>query len=60
MEYFNLDPCEPNPCGAGAHCENDQGNALCSCPKGKSGDPLVRCSKFHSTTLGTSLNHVDS
>lgn len=44
--YFPyLDPCEPNPCGAGATCENDFGNALCSCPIGTRGEPLVRCSK---------------
>jgi hypothetical protein len=47
------DPCDPNPCGAGAKCENDIGNAVCSCPTGKAGDPLVRCSKlfYHFNTF---------
>ena len=46
LYFVPLDPCDPNPCGAGAKCENDIGNAVCSCPTGKAGDPLVRCSKL--------------
>lgn len=41
-----LDPCVPNPCGEGAVCDSKTGNAICSCPKGRSGDPLLRCGKF--------------
>ena len=40
------DPCDPNPCGAGAVCDSKTGNALCSCPKGRTGDPLLRCGKL--------------
>lgn len=25
---------------------SDKGNALCSCPVGKTGNPLVRCGKY--------------
>lgn len=46
MFLISLDPCEPNPCGAGAKCVSDKGNALCSCPVGKTGNPLVRCGKY--------------
>ena len=41
-----IDPCVPNPCGTGAVCEVAEGNALCSCPQGMTGDPLVKCGKF--------------
>jgi hypothetical protein len=40
------DPCDPNPCGAGATCDSKTGNAICSCPKGRTGDPLLRCGKL--------------
>ena len=45
MFLISVDPCEPNPCGAGAKCVSDKGNALCSCPVGKTGNPLGRCGK---------------
>ena len=43
---MSIDPCEPNPCGANAVCEVAEGNALCSCPQGMTGDPLVKCGKY--------------
>lgn len=46
IEMWTLDPCVPNPCGEGAVCDSKTGNALCSCPKGRSGDPLLRCGKM--------------
>merc|ERR1719211_351505 len=39
------DPCDPNPCGTGAVCEVAEGKALCSCPQGMTGDPLVECAQ---------------
>ncbi len=39
--------CDPNPCGEGAICDSSTGNALCSCPKGRTGDPLLRCGKWN-------------
>ena len=43
---MSIDPCDPNPCGTGAVCEVAEGNALCSCPQGMTGDPLVKCGKY--------------
>ena len=43
---MSIDPCDPNPCGTGAVCEVAEGNALCSCPQGMTGDPLVECGKY--------------
>jgi hypothetical protein len=42
---INKDVCKnnPNPCGTGAICTNNNGAAVCSCPAGKNGDPKVRC-----------------
>ena len=36
-------PCQPNPCGIDALCEVDNGNPICSCARGKTGNPFVRC-----------------
>jgi hypothetical protein len=48
IDLFNikLDICDnnPNPCGVGAICSNDNGTVSCSCPAGTSGDPKLRCS----------------
>ncbi|CAB4059875.1 unnamed protein product [Lepeophtheirus salmonis] len=41
--YEGKDLCNPNPCGLGAACHLEDGNAICSCPEGKNGDPLVKC-----------------
>ncbi len=46
MTYGFIGICDPNPCGEGAICDSSTGNALCSCPKGRTGDPLLRCGKF--------------
>ena len=43
---MSIDPCDPNPCGTGAVCEVAEGKALCSCPQGMTGDPLVKCGKY--------------
>ena len=43
---MSIDPCDPNPCGTGAVCEVAEGKALCSCPQGMTGDPLVECGKY--------------
>ena len=43
---LKLDLCDPNPCGTDAVCEVLEGIALCSCPQGMIGDPLVKCGKF--------------
>lgn len=43
-------PCDPNPCGTNAMCEIDNGNPICFCPKGLTGNPFKNCSKcfeFH-------------
>ncbi len=36
-------PCIPSPCGTDSVCEVDNGNPICSCPRGKTGNPFVRC-----------------
>ena len=59
---MSIDPCDPNPCGTGAVCEVAEGNALCSCPQGMTGDPLVKCGKYltlyteHAPLIKTILN----
>merc|ERR1712088_574813 len=41
-QFGSNSPCSPSPCGPGALCENKGlGNAICSCPPGQTGDPLV-------------------
>lgn len=48
------DPCrdpDPNVCGQGATCEATNHKAVCSCPKGYTGDPFVSCRKFESRDL---------
>lgn len=50
------DPCyEPNPnvCGQGATCEATNHKAVCSCPKGYTGDPFVSCRPFEKKDLCT-------
>jgi len=39
------DPCESteSPCGIRAECEVADEKAVCSCPQGLTGDPLVQC-----------------
>lgn len=39
-------PCDPNPCGINAKCEIDNGNPICFCPKGLTGNPFRNCSKY--------------
>lgn len=39
-------PCDPNPCGLNAACENDRGNPICFCPKGLTGNPFAQCSMY--------------
>lgn len=46
-------PCDPNPCGMHALCEIDNGNPICYCPKGMTGNPFKSCSKLK---LKTSLS----
>ncbi|CAH2073961.1 unnamed protein product, partial [Iphiclides podalirius] len=36
-------PCTPNPCGINALCESDNGNPICFCPKGLTGNPFKTC-----------------
>jgi len=44
-------PCSPSPCGLGAQCEVQSGsNAICSCPRGYTGDPFIRCDPFSSSS----------
>ena len=48
------DPCyDPNPnvCGQGATCEATNHKAVCSCPKGYTGDPFVSCRQFEKRDL---------
>ena len=50
------DPCfEPNPnvCGQGATCESTNHKAVCSCPRGHTGDPFVSCRRFEKKDLCT-------
>jgi len=50
------DPCfEPNPnvCGQGATCEATNHKAVCSCPRGYTGDPFVSCRRFEKKDLCT-------
>lgn len=44
-------PCEPNPCGMHALCELDNGNPVCFCPKGMTGNPFKQCSMFSFTSI---------
>ncbi|CAB4057393.1 unnamed protein product [Lepeophtheirus salmonis] len=47
-------PCsEPNPnvCGVGADCEAKSHKAICSCPRGFTGDPFVSCREFNKQDL---------
>ena len=37
------DPCDPNPCGAGALARPSGDICICSCPPGLQGDPYVEC-----------------
>lgn len=39
------DPClaTPSPCGPGALCTSTSGNATCTCPADKPGNPYSRC-----------------
>ena len=44
-------PCSPSPCGLRAQCEVQSGtNAICSCPRGYTGDPFTRCDPFSSSS----------
>jgi hypothetical protein len=48
------DPCSspnPNVCGQGAQCEATNHKAVCSCPRGYTGDPFVSCRKFEKKDL---------
>lgn len=38
-----INPCNPSPCGSGAICQENQGAALCQCPKGFIGNPHDAC-----------------
>ena len=42
------EPCAPDICGKDAICTVQDGNAICSCPEGLTGDPLVECSNYGS------------
>lgn len=48
-------PCDPNPCGMHALCESDNGNPICYCPKGMTGNPFKSCSKFHDYAISWSF-----
>ena len=39
------DPCNPDPCGAGAQCTPRGRQAECRCPSGFKGDPYVFCKR---------------
>ncbi|KAF0311013.1 Neurogenic locus notch 3 [Amphibalanus amphitrite] len=43
------DPCSLGLCGLNANCDNVGGRAVCSCPAGYSGNPLVQCNKGECT-----------
>merc|ERR1712173_443686 len=43
----------PNVCGQGATCEATNHKAVCSCPRGYTGDPFVSCRKFEKKDLCT-------
>eukprot|EP00096_Caligus_rogercresseyi_P003584 TRINITY_DN1682_c0_g1_i1.p1 TRINITY_DN1682_c0_g1~~TRINITY_DN1682_c0_g1_i1.p1 ORF type:complete len:844 (-),score=166.73 TRINITY_DN1682_c0_g1_i1:574-3105(-) len=48
------DPCfepDPNVCGLGADCEAKGHKAICSCPRGFTGDPFVSCREFSKKDL---------
>merc|ERR1711936_1176961 len=45
--------CSPSPCGLGALCEVVRGNAICSCPRGFTGDPFIRCDPFRNSGFGS-------
>ena len=37
------DPCDPNPCNNGGTCMNNNGQAMCDCPPGRTGST---CGKY--------------
>ncbi|XP_043214270.1 neurogenic locus notch homolog protein 1-like isoform X1 [Amphibalanus amphitrite] len=45
----SADPCSLGLCGLNANCDNVGGRAVCSCPAGYSGNPLVQCNKGECT-----------
>lgn len=52
MEFQCKDPCRyNNPCGSGADCKATGHKAICSCPRGFTGDPFVNCRKFERADL---------
>ena len=52
MEFQCKDPCRyNNPCGSGADCKATGHKAICSCPRGFTGDPFVSCRKFERADL---------
>jgi len=41
-----VNPCNiPGICGLDARCSNDKRTPICSCPKGRTGDPFTDCTK---------------
>lgn len=54
-------PCQPNPCGPGAVCVvSRDGNSICNCPPGKSGDPSssTGCQSYECQIDGDCANHL--
>lgn len=38
-------PCSETSCGSGANCKAEYHIAICHCPSGKQGNPLVACTE---------------
>lgn len=46
-----VDPCSKNICAENAICEVYNHNAICSCPFGYIGDPLILCKKRNGMSI---------
>ena len=43
ISLYHIDVCLTLPCGVNANCQATNDGYSCSCPKGMTGDPKVKC-----------------